>query len=494
MFSAYSNNFIFFSCISAEIFLLLSLLLLVYFFYSNIILTKFHFLLTLAGTFFFSLTSLIFVTCVVNPIDALWENPFQFAMTYIVLIYKVYSYSFNIVLSRMLVLMFSFFILYLYNDDNVVRFSKISLLVLWLDFFILILFGVTDFFVLFIVLEIIAIISVVFIVIGSYAKEIYNALLYFFLNIVFGGLFLIGLWFLYTEYHTLSFFGIQKHILLDNNSVSIGFLFICFAFFFKLGAAPFHFWTLDIYEKLILPVFLIFNIVLKLAIFIVFFKILVLFQVTTNSTIMTAFLFVSILSLFFGIISPLIETRFYRVMLYSSLYILGFSLLPVVYPFFGGHVPSIHFFLSYLFIFFFFFLQLLPITQTLNYFLLKFNTDLGLLLKQTKYPIGLLYLTFFNMSAIPPFLLFWYKANLFMTFLSNFNLIFVFVLLTLSVISTFIYFRFVKLLATDFFIQDFVMLFHIKKNFKNFLIFIFFLLFPYFITYFTIFYSASLFF
>jgi formate hydrogenlyase subunit 3/multisubunit Na+/H+ antiporter MnhD subunit len=95
--------------------------------------------------------------------------------------------------------------------------------------------------VLFIVLEIIAVISILFIIIGSTSNAIYNALLYFFLNIVFGGVFLLGLWFLYTQYHTLAFFGIQKLILLENSAVSLGFLFICFTFFFKLGAAPFHF-------------------------------------------------------------------------------------------------------------------------------------------------------------------------------------------------------------------------------------------------------------
>lgn len=491
MFSLFTNNFMFFTCISAEIFLFVCLLLLVYFFYSNVVLNKFHFLLSIAGTFFFSLIGLIFVICVVNPISSLWDSPFNIVLTYGVLIYKVYSYSFNIVLSKLLVLFVSFFIIYFYNDNNSVRFSKISLLLLWLDFFILILFGVVDFFVLFIILEIIAVISVVLIVIGSNSNAIYNALLYFFLNIVFGGLFLLGLWFLYSYYHTLTFFGIQNAILLNQYSVNIGFLFICFVFFFKLGAAPFHFWTLDIYEKLMLPVFLIFNVVLKFAVFVIFIKLVLLFQLITNTTILSVFFFVSVLSLVFGIVSPLIETRFFRVMLFSSLYILGFSLLPLLNSSIGSFVPSLHFFLSYLFIFFFFFIQILPVSNTLNFFTIKFNTDLGVLLSQTKYPIGLLYLTFFNMGAIPPFILFWYKANLFVTFLSTFNFFFVFFLLILSVTSTFIYFRFVKLLATDFKLQDFLLTFHLKTNFKNFLIFILFLMFPYVLTYFIVLYSAS---
>jgi NADH-quinone oxidoreductase subunit N len=431
------------------------------------------------------------VTCVVNPVFVFWENPFQFVFTHIVLIYKVYSYSFNIVLSRLIVLLVSFFILYLYEDNNNIRYSKVSLLLLWLNFFIFILLGVTDFFVLFIILEIIAIISVVFIVIGSNTNAIYNSLLYFFLNIVFGGLFLVGLWFLYTQYHTLSFFGIQNAIMLENNSVSIGFLFITFVFFFKLGAAPFHFWTLDIYEKLMVPVFLIFNVVLKFVMFVTFFKILIFFSIMNNFSIQIATGFVAVLSLLFGILSPLIETRFFRVMLFSSLYILGFSLLPVLSKSVGAYLPSFHFFFSYLFIFFFFFIQILPVSQQLQVFTLKFNTDLGVLLKKTKYPVGLLYLTFFNMGAIPPFILFWFKANLFVNFLSFFNLFFVFFLLVLSVISTFIYFRFVKLLATDFTIGDFFLTFHIRSNFQNFIIFLIFLLFPYFLTYFTLFYSAS---
>lgn len=491
MFGVLTNNFMFFTCISAEIFLFVCLLLLVYFFYSNIVLNKFHFLFALTGTFFFSLVGLIFVICVVNPISLLWDAPFNIILTYVVLIYKVYSYSFNIVLSKLLVLFISFFIIYFYNDSDNVRFSKISLLLLWLDFFVLILFGVVDFFVLFIILEIIAVISVVLIVIGSTANAIYNALLYFFLNIVFGGLFLLGLWFLYSYYHTLTFFGIQNAILIEQNSVNVGFLFICFVFFFKLGAAPFHFWTLDIYEKLILPVFLIFNVLLKFSIFVIFVKFLVSFQILSNSTITAVFLSVSVLSLIFGIISPLIETRFFRVMLFSSLYILGFSLLPLVQGGLGSFVPALHFFLSYLFIFFFFFLQILPLAETLNFFTLKFNTDLGFMLRQTKYPIGMLYLTFFNMSAIPPFLLFWYKANLFITFLSSFNFFFIFFLLFLSVVSTFIYFRFVKLLATDFGVRDFLLTFHIKTNFRNFLIFVFFLLFPYVLTYFVVLYASS---
>ena len=61
--------------------------------------------------------------------------------------------------------------------------------------------------------------------------------------------------------------------MLNTSLVSIGFILICISLFIKLSIAPFHYWSLDVYEESPSSSTFFFAVVPKLAIFVLLIRI-----------------------------------------------------------------------------------------------------------------------------------------------------------------------------------------------------------------------------
>merc|ERR1712127_605115 len=81
---------------------------------------------------------------------------------------------------------------------------------------------------------------------------------------------------IYLGYHnlcTLDNYTFVKHIFLDSNLIQFALTFIFISLLFKLAVAPFHLWSIDIYEGSPSSSSFFFAVIPKLAIFILFIRI-----------------------------------------------------------------------------------------------------------------------------------------------------------------------------------------------------------------------------
>ncbi len=161
------------------------------------------------------------------------------------------------------------------------------------------------------------------------------ALKYFILGSIASSFILFGSSLIYGVFGSLNFgniFLILSNIYyLDNLDLIIGalngFLFILIGLFFKIGAAPFHFWLPDVYEGAPNNVTAFFAIVPKIA----FIGILIrfIFDILIDISFFFENLFIvsALLSLFIGVLSSLQQKKIKRLLAYSSISHVGFILI-----------------------------------------------------------------------------------------------------------------------------------------------------------------------
>ena len=115
-----------------------------------------------------------------------------------------------------------------------------------------------------------------------------------------------------------------------SNYIHISLLFMSVGFLFKVSAAPFHFWSPDVYDAIPTIVTTFVAIIAKISIFIFLLE---LVHYTGKSTIDTDFswtmslLFSSLLSLLIGTIVGLTQSRIKRLFAFSTISHVGFILL-----------------------------------------------------------------------------------------------------------------------------------------------------------------------
>ena len=112
--------------------------------------------------------------------------------------------------------------------------------------------------------------------------------------------------------------------------VDISLLFMCIGFLLKVSAAPFHFWSPDVYDGIPTIVTTFVAIIAKISIFIFLLELVhyttkAFFDVSVTWT--TSFLFSSLLSLVIGTIAGLAQYRIKRLFAFSTISHVGFILL-----------------------------------------------------------------------------------------------------------------------------------------------------------------------
>jgi len=127
-------------------------------------------------------------------------------------------------------------------------------------------------------------------------------------------------------------FEFKSSFLLNNYYMSMPLLLLSVGFLFKISAAPFHFWSPDVYDAIPTVVTTFVAIVAKIAILIFLLEIVhytgsFLFKNDFNWSI--ALLVSSLFSLIIGTIVGLTQTRIKRLLAYSTISHMGFILLAI---------------------------------------------------------------------------------------------------------------------------------------------------------------------
>jgi len=191
----------------------------------------------------------------------------------------------------------------------------------------------TDMFMFFLGLEILSI--PIYVMAGSNKKDVRSSeasLKYFLTGSFATGIFLFGLAWVYGATGTFKLDEIQMKINeMDTLSpiLMIGVLLIMASFIFKVGAAPFHFWSPDVYDGAPPAVTGFMASVVKIAAFYAFLKMFA-FCFGQGELYMFwkgALVVMIIITLFVGNLSALRQVKFKRLLAYSSITHVGYTLL-----------------------------------------------------------------------------------------------------------------------------------------------------------------------
>lgn len=243
---------------------------------------------------------------------------------------------------------------------------------------------------------------------------------------------------------------IEGLVMLNHGLVAIGFILICISLFIKLSIAPFHFWSLDVYEGSPNTTTFFFAVVPKIALFILLMRLCYVsfYQIFVNDFQMYFFI-LAVLSIFVGSVGGLEQRKLKTLLAYSSISHTGYLLL----SFSTGNIEGMQMMFYYLVIYMIsglcFWSIYLFLRQKRSFYFDKSNKELGdLVLLNTSNPMLALIMaiTLFSMAGIPPIVGFLAKLGIFMVVVkSSAYLVAVFSIL-FSVISTFYYIRLIKIL------------------------------------------------
>jgi len=237
---------------------------------------------------------------------------------------------------------------------------------------------------------------------------------------------------------------------LNLDFVSIGFMLVCISIFIKLSIAPFHYWSLDVYEGSPNTTTFFFSVVPKIGLFVLLTRLCYTsFYPIFVEQYQLYFFLLAMLSIFVGSFGGLEQRKLKTLLAYSSVSHTGYLLL----SFSTGNIEGMQMMFYYLVIYMIsglcFWSVYLFLRQKRSSYFNKSNKELGdlALLKESNPMLALiLALTLFSIAGIPPMVGFLAKVGVFLVVVkSSAYLISVFSIV-FSVVSTFYYIRLIKIL------------------------------------------------
>jgi NADH-quinone oxidoreductase subunit N len=294
---------------------------------------------------------------------------------------------------------------------------------------------------------------------SSFSTE--AGLKYFILGSFFSGIFLMGCSLIYSVCGTLNFANLN--ILLTESFFSIinyqiyfilllGSFLIIVSLLFKVAAFPFHFWAPDVYEGSPLASTVIFSLLPKFSIFYFFLKFISLIDFLTE--IKLILLISAIFSILFSSFFALIQKKFKKLIIYSSLAQVGFIIAAI----------SINQANSFITVFFFLIIYI--ITSILAWSNIcafySFSSKLDSFEGRQSTPLYIssmssFFLThkswsfvnvifFFSLAGIPPFVGFLSKFVIVFSLITKIDLLIPLFFLIVSAIGVFYYIRILKII------------------------------------------------
>lgn len=284
---------------------------------------------------------------------------------------------------------------------------------------------------------------------------------YFISGSFISGLLLFGCSLIYGALGTLNFNSISLLLSFPLNlefdglksMVVGGLLFIFISLLFKVAAAPFHFWSPDVYEGSPLSATVIFSIVPKVIIFSFLIKCINSFSLISFE-FQEFFVLVGILSVFIGTFFAIRQKRLKRLIIYSSIAQVGFLVAALATNSIDGFV-SIYFFLFIYIItsivIWNYITQFYSTQKEINRFELKnfssiFLSNLSNYFKIDKIASVSFVFIFFSVAGIPPLSGFLSKIFVLFGLINSDFLVTSCIIIIISAISVFYYLRIIKII------------------------------------------------
>jgi NADH-quinone oxidoreductase subunit N len=160
------------------------------------------------------------------------------------------------------------------------------------------------------------------------------ALKYFLMGAFSTGFLLFGIALIYGSTGSFSLEAIRNWVVTNPHNVDTmfyaGVLLIIVGLCFKVGAAPFHFWTPDVYEGSPTLITLFMSTVVKTAAFAAFLRLFSACFAPVSDFWAPVLLVITVITLFIGNITALYQQNFKRMMAYSSISHAGYLLFAIV--------------------------------------------------------------------------------------------------------------------------------------------------------------------
>lgn len=212
------------------------------------------------------------------------------------------------------------------------------------EYYTLIIFSLTgallvsayhNFAMLFIGLEIMSV--ALYILVGIRRKDKASneaSLKYFLMGAFSTGFLLFGITLMYGATGTFDLTALKEYIISNPTSISPlfygGILLMLVGLCFKVGVAPFHFWTPDVYDGAPILITSFMSTVVKIASFAGFLRLFSTVLIPLNEFWTPILLTIVIITLFVGNITALMQTSFKRMMAYSSISHAGYMLFAIL--------------------------------------------------------------------------------------------------------------------------------------------------------------------
>ena len=231
--------------------------------------------------------------------------------------------------------------------------------------------------------------------------------------------------------------------------LEIGLAFVIFSLFIKLALAPFHVWSLDVYEGAPTISTFFFAVITKLSFFVFLVRISYVAAFKYYEIWQHYGTIIGLLSVFVGSFGGLRQRKLKTLLAYSSVSHMGYTLL----AFSTGSLFGVEMLLFYLVIYMlsgigvWFVLLATQVNQ--KRYTDKFSKELGdlVLLRKSNPALALsLTLTMFSIAGIPPLIGFFAKIGIFLSVLHSKYYFVALLAILCSVVSTFYYIRIIKIL------------------------------------------------
>ena len=274
-----------------------------------------------------------------------------------------------------------------------------------------------------------------------------SGLKYFILSALSSGLLLYGCSLIYGFSASTNFVQISQNINANQYTLTFGIVFILVGLAFKISAVPFHMWAPDVYQGSPTPVTLFFAILPKVAALTVLIKILYIPFLDLMDKWQMIVIFLSIASMIFGAIAAIGQKNLKRLIAYSSISHMGYTIAGLSTGTNEGIQSSIIYISIYVIMNLGFFCCLLMLRRDGKYY--ETVEDMSGLSKNHPILSFSLLLILFSLAGIPPLAGFFAKFYVFMAVIKNEMYFLAITGLLSTVIAAFYYLRIIKIIYFD---------------------------------------------
>ncbi len=270
---------------------------------------------------------------------------------------------------------------------------------------------------------------------------------YFVLSALSSGLLLYGCSLIYGFSGSTNFNVISSQLNSNEYVLTFGIVFILVGLAFKISAVPFHMWAPDVYEGSPTSVTLFFTMVPKIAALTVFIRFLYVPFLNLIDQWQMIIVFLSIASMLFGAIAAIGQTNIKRLVAYSSIGHIGYTLAGLATGSNEGIQSSIIYISIYVIMNLALFSCLLMLKRNNQYY--EDIDDLSGLSKNHPLLSLSLLVILFSLAGIPPLAGFFAKFYIFKAVIEQSMYFLAIVGLLSTVIAAFYYLRIIKIIYFD---------------------------------------------